>query len=732
MVSGTPSRKSFSLILNLAPSAKHSRSSKDLDSSVKSPAFEFFSRSPTSISSPHSSTFSSPLSPLLPSPTHQEPSPELSSVPVPPTTNDLDPSEKMKFLRKTRKLSRILGELLVPVSVDVDSDQPADICLPDILEDSLTSASTSADSSPAKSPPGITRKRSLKRAATIAHATSLAPPPSLTIPPASPLPKSSPVSPIIFACPDADIDPAARSAAHAPSDTKRNSTSSSVLLAEQNPEHVQRTRAAKLVRHLGDTLPPTCSSEPCHLRPAPRSPKTELFAAPHAGCHTRPTAATQSRHPQFSRAADPDSSFLTETAKQKVTLKKNRTTMRHPREANADDDWDEGAPHREPMSERQRSMNVRRARKMAQVFGDEPPHALFQITNIPASPADDARSLTPSAISEGKRDSRGTFVSLAPSTLSVAVAGVGTPNRQLRDSFLTTTSMSESRSSMEAESYHQSLSRYRNPNPHASPRLSPSHHYPPRTPRRDRPETEHPVALARIHHFAHPLRRDLAHLPLAAQHRVHVQAQATPEASTPTAPRPPRAPRPHSPPSLPGPIRSYLLLLPRSIPSRPLRPELPHAPAARREALALLWCCTARPRGRAPVRGHSRRLPTSPVTSSEPPISPMSASGSGLGSPIEATGSRKRTQSSDTSSSASPTQAQPPRPRRRPQTTERTSGEAEAEGHQTHSRGYSTTVEVCAEVKSPFGFLDGLRPGQGTSAKEMDMRDVIKQLRKIK
>ncbi|KAI0662725.1 hypothetical protein C8Q70DRAFT_960750 [Cubamyces menziesii] len=46
-----------------------------------------------------------------------------------------------------------------------------------------------------------------------------------------------------------------------------------------------------------------------------------------------------------------------------------------------------------------------------------------------------------------------------------------------------------------------------------------------------------------------------------------------------------------------------------------------------------------------------------------------------------------------------------------------------------HSRAYSTTVEVSAESKGPFAFLEGRRPSK---AKEMHMHDVIRELRKIK
>ncbi|CDO72335.1 hypothetical protein BN946_scf184977.g32 [Trametes cinnabarina] len=59
----------------------------------------------------------------------------------------------------------------------------------------------------------------------------------------------------------------------------------------------------------------------------------------------------------------------------------------------------------------------------------------------------------------------------------------------------------------------------------------------------------------------------------------------------------------------------------------------------------------------------------------------------------------------------------------------RSNSQPEALAQQSHNRIFSTTVEVSAENRSPFAFLDGRRPSK---AKEMDMHDVIRELRKIK
>lgn len=60
----------------------------------------------------------------------------------------------------------------------------------------------------------------------------------------------------------------------------------------------------------------------------------------------------------------------------------------------------------------------------------------------------------------------------------------------------------------------------------------------------------------------------------------------------------------------------------------------------------------------------------------------------------------------------------------------------QSQGHEqdlaAHMRAPSTTVEVASEMKGPFRFLDSLaRPGH-SNVREMDMREVIQQLRKIK
>ncbi|KZT30333.1 hypothetical protein NEOLEDRAFT_1125842 [Neolentinus lepideus HHB14362 ss-1] len=55
------------------------------------------------------------------------------------------------------------------------------------------------------------------------------------------------------------------------------------------------------------------------------------------------------------------------------------------------------------LSEKQRVLNVKRARKMAQLFGSEPPHDLFQTTNVNDLSDDESSQLSP--ITENRRDS---------------------------------------------------------------------------------------------------------------------------------------------------------------------------------------------------------------------------------------------------------------------------------------------------------------------------------------
>ncbi|KZT06872.1 uncharacterized protein LAESUDRAFT_759042 [Laetiporus sulphureus 93-53] len=87
----------------------------------------------------------------------------------------------------------------------------------------------------------------------------------------------------------------------------------------------------------------------------------------------------------------------------------------------------------EPMSDKQRAMNLRRARKMMQLFGDKPPNELFQVTATATAHAEDSISI----VTDSRRSSRATFASITSSTISLTV------HRRVRDSFPSSRSASE-------------------------------------------------------------------------------------------------------------------------------------------------------------------------------------------------------------------------------------------------------------------------------------------------
>ena len=378
-----------------------------------------------------------------------------------PLTDGLDPTEKMKLLRKTRKLSRILGEVPIAVSINEPGSQPntpADvhIGLTGLRQESPLSSSTSppmtASSSSAKSPLlSVARLTSLRRSATMGHnhimtiqwqgevqrTRSLASlRTSLTIPPAAITTRPSPISPVEFSWPekppsvpppDARVSPtrddthesaasssvtslhrrdSVLSVSSTTTARRRDSNASSILSPERTPEQVQRARAAKLTRQLGENLPPDVllrASSPVPRLFAP-TPSLVSFADSPMGQQDRHSGVRRSTstkrvaprgHPNPAkrpRSLDVRTSSGRVTdkdvdAKQRVLLRKSRSTSdkmrpmtasavdmspaRKPHvvgpEADSDLDDDDLSRPLTSTVEKQRALNVWRARKMAQV-----------------------------------------------------------------------------------------------------------------------------------------------------------------------------------------------------------------------------------------------------------------------------------------------------------------------------------------------------------------------------
>ncbi|KAH9857872.1 hypothetical protein C2E23DRAFT_899459 [Lenzites betulinus] len=468
MVPSANSRKPFSLNVYIPPLAR---------SLSKDSAAAHSDRSYT----PNSSRVSllSPRSPLFPASLHLKQ--EQPVIPI-PLTDGLDPSEKMKLLRKSRKVSRILGEVPILVPVSSPSTAASDYGFPGGLEEpSFSSASTSASSSPAKfPPPGVGKLATLKRSVTVGHnrqaqqgdihrARSLASlRPSLTIPPGAITVHHSPISPIVFAWPENNpIPPSPLSPVASENDSasgrslakrdstvssKRDSVASSIFPSERSPEQILRARAAKLARQLGDNIPPDVllrAASPPPPRSPLASPSAVSFAEASLTLREPPRRTASVRPPRddrrdlkrplsldirtFVRVADGavpsatgrDAGRLgTISRAHKGAAPRPRTSgdvdgkaagLDEERESDLGSDWEDDFPGVRSL-ERQRALNVRRARKMLQVFGNEPPPSLFQITNIPPSATDDDISVADAT--HRRSESLATAFSVPASTLS--------------------------------------------------------------------------------------------------------------------------------------------------------------------------------------------------------------------------------------------------------------------------------------------------------------------------
>ena len=265
------------------------------------------------------SLLSTPHESLLPS-SHLSHPPSSYSLPsspsqehLPPTTNNLSLDDKMRLLKKVRKLSRVLGEFPIPVG----ESSPHTPSFPDASFSSPSSASSSPSSpsppvsKPPTSKPSVSmaeKRASLRRSLTVGYdigarlaqardvhrvqsLQSLHPP--LTIIPSTSTPSSSPITPITFAWPsDSPFTAQPLSAARPPSPnigpldtnplTRQNSNASSVMSLSQSPEHVQRTRAAKLSRQLGDNVPPDILLRAASPTPRSQSPLPSVPPSPPA------------------------------------------------------------------------------------------------------------------------------------------------------------------------------------------------------------------------------------------------------------------------------------------------------------------------------------------------------------------------------------------------------------------------------------------------------------------
>ena len=417
MLLSNPNRKTFSLSLNLSLTRPSNSARGSVDPSA--------SQKP--LPSPPRDAFASPRSPLLSSTPLLKQDQPLLTVPL---TDVLDPNERMRLLRKSRKISRILGEVPIPVSVD-EAGHATELRSAAFLEEPPT-ASASCSSAPLKSPPSSDHMGSLRRSATVAHnrialqkeihrARSFASlRPSLSIPHRTPfstflsrddltvaerLPSPVPPSPISPATPPADESikgffpqPSRRDSVMS-SSSRRDSTSSLGLTPERTPEQLQRARAAKLARQLGDSLPPDVLLRAASPVPRP-SPSVRSLAdgAREREWRERQLPPTPDEHASAKRdqhqprrpkrrvsmdmRSEASSSQSVEAPKARGVLKKSgsykprarphtagavEALRRTPKFEDSDTEMEAEDDLLWTPADRQRALNVRRARKMAQV-----------------------------------------------------------------------------------------------------------------------------------------------------------------------------------------------------------------------------------------------------------------------------------------------------------------------------------------------------------------------------
>ncbi|CAL1696042.1 unnamed protein product [Somion occarium] len=501
----------------------------------------------TLLSNPHESLL--PLSPTR-STTHTENSPSLPpspGIPVPPTTNDLTATDKMKLLKKVRKLSRVLGEFPMTMIAD-DRPSPDIIVFNQALSAKGSPGLPSSLASPRATPKSTaSREKALRRSITIGHTAGeykssdtdvhraksfVSLRPALTIPSSPSTSNGSPVSPLLFASPNSGDDAQSRVAAvpndaqntgllnsHADgmplpdstaasesgqhgadislSPSRRSSISSSSVSTPPTAEQVQRARVAKLSRQLGDSVPPdillraasppllVSSSSPTSVPLPPSPPSTSSLAGQPVIPEDTPRRSSSLHRKKAPKTAETKKRLSLDLRALKASvvppqsspnvsrpstssgvqgsgrpLRKSRSMWVRTRRILMDNDsevtpqntdptfspvresFDTSASSssRGPLSEKHRLLNVRRAKKMAQVFGDKPPTALFQIMSLNSDDPENNNSATDL---RRRRDSLATIISIS-SSISTSLSNnqnLRPDTLRVRDSYISIASI---------------------------------------------------------------------------------------------------------------------------------------------------------------------------------------------------------------------------------------------------------------------------------------------------
>lgn len=324
------------------------------------------------------------------------------------SAKELDSREKIKLLKKARKLSKMLSEIAIPSSPPSPSQEERNF---GILQSAQRSPLTPTGTDALSSISTVSRTRAATPS--LAHAGKAAsrsetpcedfPYTSFASPP--PLPSYSSTHLASESVPSAEGDPE-RQLVHLGRYLKENMPTE-LVLRSSSPMGGRTTPATsvsarrKSKRRLSLDLSSLIASGQSLVSPtepeAPRDPpESSKEAAAHVIKRSRSLWATRTLK---SKSSVEDMKAGSESFDERDQIYQD---LRSTRSGSL-------------LSEKQRALNVKRARKMAQLFGSEPPPALFQITNINAS--DDAVSQL-SPITESNRDSiASTLLSINPTDI---------------------------------------------------------------------------------------------------------------------------------------------------------------------------------------------------------------------------------------------------------------------------------------------------------------------------
>ncbi|TFY81537.1 hypothetical protein EWM64_g2471 [Hericium alpestre] len=412
----TKNRNRFSLILQLASPSKPSESDSVKGRSACSPTVSNGSDAGPSSSTvsllpsrvagmtpssllPRSSaqSSSSPRNRPKPSPNGSQVNLASEALPPPETTNELDADEKLKLLKKARKLSRILGDM--PSGFAAESpgyEEPREFGRSSFSKASARRLKTmSWGSGQPQGPKSSSSHINLLKAL-------VSPRPSVPIP--LPTPSLSPVTDTSHAAEEGKASLEQSLASHGDS---LDLDSIAYLSPETSARASRRTSVAKLTRHLGEVIPPELvvpanmeeveSSEATHTSSAPLiPPTTPVRHVLFRDKWRRKSLELSSTEPLLPptvvsslKGFDiPEIKPSLRRSKSAWTKKRALKPEPQTQQAVAMDrvavikDLKEGGAfgRRGALADKQRAVNVRRARKLAKMFGSDPPPDLYQVS----------------------------------------------------------------------------------------------------------------------------------------------------------------------------------------------------------------------------------------------------------------------------------------------------------------------------------------------------------------